>query len=185
MISLRNISKSYGKQEVLKDFTLEIEDGARVALMGRSGAGKTTVLNLIMGLQKPDNGSIEVNKLKIGAVFQEDRLIDPLSATSNCKLVMKTGEPDDMLERLRITEELAKKCVSELSGGERRRVAIARALLSEPDVIILDEPFKGIDAETLPQVIDEINKAAAGKTLVLVTHSQSEAEALGCRIVKM
>lgn len=185
MISLRNVSKSYGKQDVLKDFTFEIEDGARVALMGRSGAGKTTVLNLVMGLQKPDKGSISGTKQKIGAVFQEDRLIDPLSAVSNCRLVMKTGEPDDMLERLGITHEIAKKRVSELSGGERRRVAIARALLSEPDVIILDEPFKGIDAETLPNVIDEVNKASEGKILLLVTHSQSEAEALGCRIVKM
>ena len=185
MISLRNVSKSYGKQEVLKGFTLEIEDGARVALMGRSGAGKSTVLNLIMGLQKPDNGSISGTKLKIGAVFQEDRLIESLSAISNCKLVMKSGGPDGMLERLGITDELSKKRVSELSGGERRRVAIARALLSEPDAIILDEPFKGIDAETLPKVIYEVNKAAEGKTVLLVTHSQSEAEALGCRIVKM
>lgn len=185
MISLKNVSKSFGAQTVLDGFDLEIQDGARVALMGRSGAGKTTVLNLIMGLTKPDSGEVTVPKLKIGAVFQEDRLIEPLSALANCKLVMKNGEPSKLLSRLGIGEELAAKRVSELSGGERRRVAIARALLSEHDVLILDEPFKGIDAETLPRVIREVNRAAEWHTLILVTHSREEAEMLECEIVNI
>lgn len=185
MISLKNVSKSFGAQEVLRNFDLEIADGARIALMGRSGAGKTTVLNLIMGLLKPDGGAVAVPKSRIGAVFQEDRLIETLSADKNCRLVMKSGEPRELLSKLGIGEELAKKRVSELSGGERRRVAIARALLSEPDIIILDEPFKGIDAETLPRVIEEVDRAARGRTLILVTHSPAEAEMLGCEIVNI
>ena len=185
MIVLKNVSKAFGAQTVLSGFDLEINDGARIALMGRSGAGKTTVLNLIMGLLKPDSGEVSMPKLKIGTVFQEDRLIEPLSAASNCRLVMKSGEPGEMLSRLGISEELANKRVSELSGGEKRRVAIARALLSEPDVLILDEPFKGIDAETLPQVIAEVDRAAKGRTLILVTHSPAEAEMLGCETVNI
>lgn len=185
MIVLKNVAKSYGAQEVLRGFDLTVADGARVALMGRSGSGKTTILNLIMGLLKPDSGEISVPKARIGAVFQEDRLIEPLSAVANCRLVMKSGKPDELLGRLGIGEELGKKRVSELSGGERRRVAIARALLSEPDILILDEPFKGIDAETLPQVISEVNAAAQGRTLILVTHSPAEAHALGCEIVNI
>lgn len=185
MITLKNVSKSFGAQVVLNGFDLEIPDGARIALMGRSGAGKTTILNLIMGLLKPDSGEASVSKLKIGAVFQEDRLIEPLSAAANCRLVMKSGEPGELLSRLGIGGELAGKRVSELSGGERRRVAIARTLLSESDVIILDEPFKGIDTETLPKVIEEVNRASEGRTLILVTHSPAEAEMLGCKIVNI
>lgn len=186
MISFNNVSKSYGSQTVLKDFSLNIPDGARLAIMGRSGAGKTTVLRLIMGLIKPDSGEVAAPKgLKIGAVFQEDRLIETLSSEANCRLVMK--KPDSriisaLLSKLGITPDLAKKPVNELSGGERRRAAIARAILSDPDVIILDEPFKGIDSETLPAVISEIDRAAEGKTLILVTHSTDEAAALGCEI---
>ena len=183
MISLKNVCKSFGAQTVLKDFSLEIADGSRVAIMGRSGAGKTTVLNLIMGLIKPDSGEVSVPKARIGAVFQEDRLIEPLSAAANCRLVMRSGVPLGMLESLGITKELAIKRVSELSGGERRRVAIARALLSEPEILILDEPFKGIDTQTLPTVISEVGKTSA--TVILVTHSREEAEALGCDIVEI
>ena len=188
MISLKNVSKSFGLQSVLKDFSLDIHDGAKIAIMGRSGAGKTTLLNLVMGLLKPDSGSVNVPKgTGIGAVFQEDRLIESLTAVANCRLVMKKGadsaKASELLSRLGLADDLASKSVSDLSGGERRRVAIARALLSEPDVIILDEPFKGIDSETLPVVIDEVNYAASGKTLILVTHSAAEAEALGCNII--
>lgn len=189
MISLKNVSKRYGSQTVLKDFSLDIPDGARIAIMGRSGAGKTTVLRLIMGLIKPDSGEVSVPKgLKIGAVFQEDRLIETLTAEANCRLVMKKPDAPEisgLLSKLGITPNLSKKPVNELSGGERRRVAVARAILSDPNVIILDEPFKGIDSETLPAVIGETNRAAEGKTLILVTHSAIEAEALGCKIINI
>ena len=189
MISISNVSKSYGSQSVLKDFSLDIPDGSRVAIMGRSGSGKTTILRLITGLIKPDSGEVSVPKnVKIGAVFQEDRLIEPLTAEVNCRLVMKKPDNDKisgLLSRLGITSELSQKPVNELSGGERRRVALARAILSEPDVLILDEPFKGVDSETLPSIIAETDSAAEGRTLILVTHSPDEAEALGCEILNI
>lgn len=190
MIYLKNVCKAYGKQEVLKYFTFAVEKGERIALMGRSGAGKTTILELIAGLQRADSGKVELPRdLKIGMVFQEDRLIETLTAAANCRLAAAKGtdaaQVEAMLDRLGIGGELSKKPVSELSGGERRRAAIARALLAEADVFILDEPFKGIDAATLPSVIKEVSAAAEGKTLILVTHTRAEAEALGCRIVEI
>ena len=176
MIKLENISKSYGKQAVLSGLSLELPDGGRLAVMGRSGAGKTTLLNIIMGLIKPDSGSVLLPEgARLGAVFQEDRLIEPLTAAANCKIVMPKGA-----DAGRIPETLGS-----LSGGERRRVAAARMILSEPDIFILDEPFKGIDSETLPRVTEAVSKAAEGKTLILVTHSPEEAEALGCRVMQL
>lgn len=190
MIYLRNVCKAYGKQVVLKYFTFTVEKGEKIAVMGRSGAGKTTILELIAGLQRADSGKVELPRdIKIGMVFQEDRLIETLNAVANCRLAAAKGadavQVEAMLDRLGIGEELSKKPVSELSGGERRRAAIARALLAEADVFILDEPFKGIDAATLPSVIKEVSAAAEGKTLILVTHSHAEAKALGCRIVEI
>ncbi len=190
MIRLENISKSYGKQAVLSGLNLELNDGGRLAVMGRSGAGKTTLLNIIMGLIKPDSGSVLLPEgARLGAVFQEDRLIEPLTAAANCKIVMPKGADagriPETLGSLGITPELSEKPVSELSGGERRRVAAARMILSEPDIFILDEPFKGIDSETLPKVTEAVSKAAEGKTLMLVTHSPDEAEALGCRVMQL
>ena len=189
MISLKNVSKSFGEQRVLSGFSLDIPDGGRMALMGRSGAGKTTVLNLIMGIFPPDSGEVSLPKgIKIGAVFQEDRLVEPLNAVANCEMVMKECDREkilNLLNELGIGEELAKKPTGELSGGEKRRIAIARAILHEPELLIMDEPFKGIDEQTLPRVIGQVGLAAAGRTLVLVTHSSEEAEALGCEVIKI
>ena len=190
MISLKNVSKSFGGQTVLKDFSLDIGDCAKLAITGRSGAGKTTLLNLITGLIKPDSGEISRPEgLKISEVFQEDRLIEPLGAIKNCRLVLKKGADPSIvpntLAALGISGELLKKPVSSLSGGERRRVAIARALVGEFDLLILDEPFKGIDSETLPSVIEEIKLRAKDKTLILVTHSKEEAAALGCALFRL
>lgn len=188
MTELKNVYKSYGAQQVLSGFSLALENGSRTALMGRSGSGKTTVLNLIMSLIKPDSGEVIIKKgTRFGTVFQEDRLIEGLCAEANCRLVMKPpyDRANELLSRLGISGELLKKPAGELSGGERRRVAIARALLCDPEMIILDEPFKGIDAQTLPAVISETDIAARGKTLVLVTHSEEEALALSCKIVRV
>lgn len=189
MIRLENVYKKYDGQEVLKDFSLSVQKGEKIALMGRSGAGKTTVLRLIAGLLKPDSGKVErPRNMRIGMVFQEDRLIDTLSAVSNCRLAAKASDyarTEELLSRLGLGREIITKPAAELSGGERRRTAIARALLAEADVYILDEPFKGIDSQTLPQVIAEVNAAAEGKALILVTHIRAEADALGCRVVEI
>lgn len=187
MISLKNIRKSYGEQKVLEGFDLNISDGSRTAVMGRSGAGKTTLISIVAGLVKPDSGEVSV-KGKLGMVFQEDRLIDSLNAVGNCRIVIGRadyGEPEKVLEVLGIKDGLEKKPVSELSGGERRRVAIARALVYRPEILLMDEPFKGIDTATIPSVVGEILKMTQGCTVVLVTHSEEEAKLMGAEIIRI
>lgn len=188
MIALKNIYKNYGQQEVLKNFSAEFPDGSKTALMGHSGVGKTTVLKLIMGLEKPDSGEVYRSEGRLAVVFQEDRLVEEMSALGNLKIVLKKGaeaDPEEILEALGLAKELLSKPVRELSGGEKRRVAIARALAVEPDVLLLDEPFKGIDEATLPKVIGEISSRAERATVILVTHSEAEAGAMGAEIVKL
>lgn len=183
MVRLSGISKSYGQQSVLKDFSLEIRAGDRVAVMGHSGAGKTTLLRLICGLTKPDSGEIFNDAGNIGTVFQEDRLVGQMSALRNCEIVKKKGStahPSELLKAMGIDGGLELKPVSELSGGEKRRAAIARALIAQPELLILDEPFKGIDTDTLPRVIRLIDECAKDSTVILVTHSKEEAERMGC-----
>lgn len=190
MISLKNVSKSYGKQKVLDNFSLEINNGERVAIMGRSGAGKTTIINLILGLIKPNSGDVSVGDIsQFGVVFQENRLIDALSAKANVRVASKEEiEADDLNEvfyGLMLDDDIADKPVRELSGGERRRTAIARALLFRCDAYIFDEPLKGIDAVTLESVIDIIKRKTAGKTFIMITHSEEEAFALCDRIIRI
>ena len=188
MIELKNIDLSYGEQKVLSGFSFTLADGEKATLMGRSGVGKTSVMKLILGLIRPDSGSVTVPKsVRFGAVFQEDRLIEELSAVANCRLVLPKKEHKEkvreLLLRLGLDENISIKPVCELSGGERRRVTIARALLAPHGVLLLDEPFKGIDAETLPAVIAAV--AEDPSPLLLITHSPDEAAALGCRIVTL
>ncbi|MBQ8624174.1 MAG: ABC transporter ATP-binding protein [Oscillospiraceae bacterium] len=190
MIKLINVFKSYGKQSVLEDFSLEIKEGERVALMGRSGAGKTTVINLILGLIKPTSGKVVINGIsQFGAVFQENRLIDALSARANVRVASKeeidSGELDYVFKELMLDDEITEKPVKELSGGEKRRVAIARALLSQCDAYVFDEPLKGIDEITLKSVTELINNKTKGKTFILITHSEEEANALCDRIIRI
>lgn len=190
MISLQNVSKSYGEQKVLQDFSLEIRDGERVALMGRSGAGKTTVINLVLGLIKPDSGRVQIDNIsQFAVVFQENRLIDALSARANVRVASKAkispSDMDEVFSGLMLDDDIADKPTGELSGGEKRRTAIARALLFDCDAYIFDEPLKGIDALTLESVTEIIKKKTAGKTFVMITHSEEEANALCDRIIRI
>ncbi len=190
MIKLENVSKSYGKQQVLSGFSLDIKKGERVAIMGRSGAGKTTLINLILGLIKPDSGTVTISKDAVfGTVFQEDRLIESLSAVGNVSVVQKRPPTQDgviaLLEGAGLSQELIYKPANELSGGERRRVCIARALATDADIFIFDEPFKGIDEGTLEKVTEAVAKLTEGKTFILITHSKDEAARLCDKIIEI
>lgn len=189
MIRLNEICKSYGTQKVLDNFNLEVNDGEHIALMGRSGIGKTTVIGIILGLIKPDNGNVIIPKDKrIGVVFQEDRLIEHLSAIGNIGIAVQekdTRKILSLLSKLGMENDLCYKPIRELSGGEQRRVSIARALLSGADTFIFDEPFKGIDSTTLESVITVVKEFTAHKTLILITHSKEEAALLCDRISEM
>lgn len=189
-IAVKKISKSYGQEQVLKDFSCDFPEGKLTCIMGRSGGGKTTLIKLLMGLEKPTEGSIEgLFGKKLSAVFQEDRLCENLSAAANIRLVCRNHVSDEELksafQRVYLNE-VWRKPVRELSGGMRRRVAILRALFAEYDFLILDEPLKGLDEETKQKTAVYILEKTQGKTVLVVTHDEEEAKLLRAeKIVRM
>lgn len=186
-IKLSGVTKSFGDQKVIDNFSAEFSTGV-TALLGESGSGKTTLLNMILGLETADSGKIERSSEKISAVFQEDRLSEDFTPIGNVVAVTgkeKSGEYVlSLLEDLGIKrEDSLRKKTSKLSGGMKRRVAICRALCAKYDIIILDEPFKGLDAMTKEKVIEIVKKETLGKTVILVTHDEKEAQKLGANQV--
>lgn len=185
MIKFDNVTFSYGKNTVLKDFNLTVAEGERICLFAPSGYGKTTVLRLIMGLAKPKKGNIlGLEDKKIAVTFQEDRLIPNKTVKENITLFGCENDADDILAALNLNEA-ALNYPNSLSGGMARRVAIARALNCKGDIYIFDEPFNGIDKENIEKTAELINEKTKGKTFILVTHSLDEAELLNCRIVNI
>jgi len=178
MMEAIRVSKSFDGKSVIQDYSFYLEDGVHYALMGPSGCGKTTLLNLLMGLMKPDSGSIRTKEgLRISAVFQEDRLLRQMTAAANNELVNPSAHDraETLLLELGITPESLPQPVSTYSGGMKRRVALARALLADFDVLFLDEPYKGLDEETRDRVMKIVARYTEGKTVVLVTHDSQEA----------
>lgn len=164
---------------VLRDFSLEIPDGGRVCLTGPSGEGKTTILRLLMGLEKPRRGRVTGTEgLRFSAVFQEDRLISRQTVLSNVSMFSDEGTARSILEELGLGD-FADSFPDELSGGQKRRVALARALAHPFDVLILDEALTGLDEKAAEICLDMIDRMSRGKTLVMVTHNPSRAAALG------
>jgi NitT/TauT family transport system ATP-binding protein len=186
-ITLQNITKSYNGKKVLDNISLTIKSGATTCIMAPSGEGKTTLLRILMGLEAADSGSISgLNGLRKSAVFQEDRLCENMTPIANIKLT------NPKLTTQMITQSLASfglsdcehQRTSELSGGMKRRVAILRALLAEYDILFLDEPFKGLDLDTKSSVISQILRLTEGKTVILVTHDESEANMMNAHTIK-
>ncbi|MFC1962123.1 ABC transporter ATP-binding protein [Chloroflexota bacterium] len=200
MIKLKEITKVYpmGKREltVLKDVTLNIEKGEMVAVMGASGSGKTTMLNLIGCLDKPTSGKYylegrEVSRLgsselarirgqKIGFIFQTFNLLSRLTALANVELgMLYAGGVDrkraiESLEKVGLTDRINHRPI-ELSGGEQQRVAIARALVKNPSLFLADEPTGQLDSHSGAEVISILTSLHAehGITLLMVTHDAS------------
>ncbi len=178
MLEAIQLSKSFDGKPVLQNVSLRLEKGAHYALMGPSGCGKTTLVNLLLGLIKPDSGAVKRDSdLLMSAVFQEDRLLKQMTAAANVALVSKASgsEIEELLLQLGIPAESLPQPVSTYSGGMNRRVALARALLAEYDVLFLDEPYKGLDEETRGRVMEIVEKHTKGKTVLLITHDKDEA----------
>ena len=183
-IIIRDIFKSYGEKAVLKGVSAEIKHGEKVFVSAPSGAGKTTLFRIIMGLEKPDSGSVSgLENAAISVVFQEERLIENMTAEQNIRLVTPHIKPEQAA--FAMAEIGLSGCenqkVSELSGGMRRRVSVLRAVLNGGGILLLDEPFKGLDSDTKQLTAEFIKSKTAEKTLVLITHDASEAAALGCK----
>ena len=187
-IEVKGIYKSYGSNIVFDGFACHIEDNTVTCLMGPSGQGKTTLLRLIFGLEKPDGGVIlGMQDRRKSAVFQEDRLCENLSAAANIRLVcqkpLKTNAIIEAMSYVGLAPDCATQTVREMSGGQKRRVAILRALAAEYDVLFMDEPFKGLDLETKEMVISYTKEKIRGKTVLFVTHDETECAAMGGGIV--
>lgn len=186
MIKLQNISFAYGEKQIIKDFSLNIEKGDKICLFGQSGCGKTTLLRLILGLEKLNEGKISIEDgLKPSIVFQENRMLPFKSVIENIILFGATKET--ALQNLKALgiKETANLKPNELSGGMERRAAIARALSQDFDYLLLDEPFTGLDETNLEICAKHILEVAKDKPIILITHSQEEAELLNAKIIKM
>lgn len=194
MIQLKNISKSYAGLSVLKDVTLTFEDGGCYCIMSPSGSGKTTLLRILMGLESPDTGSIEVSPqdrtdtFTVSAVFQEDRLCESFSPLENVLMCAgKSMKPSRIRWELAklLPEECLSRPVSTLSGGMKRRVAVLRALLTPSDILLMDEPFTGMDETLKRDVITYIKEKQNGRLLILTTHQEEDVDLIGGILVRL
>lgn len=207
-IELNNIDKYYGDNHVLKDLDLIIEDGEFMTLLGPSGCGKTTTLRIIAGLEKPQNGTLYIGekevinanerfyedpgKRNLNLVFQSYALWPHMTVFENVAFGLTIAKEskdviakkvEKVLKQMRI-DELAGRYPSELSGGQQQRVAIARAIVTEPQVLLLDEPLSNLDAKLRVEMRSELKRLhhELGTTIVYVTHDQTEALTMSSRI---
>lgn len=208
MIEVQNVTKSYGNKDnkllVLKGVTAKIADGDFVVILGASGSGKSTFLNVVSGLEQPDGGSVkydgrDITKLSdneltkfrkdtVGFIFQQYYLLPNMTVEKNVRMGADlAGKPDyrKIIKAVGLEGKL-KKYPGELSGGEQQRVSIARALAKEPRVLFLDEPTGALDEETGRQVLDYISvlQKEQGFTMVMVTHNQNIA-GMANTVIKM
>lgn len=188
-IELHSLCKSFDGRGILQNLSASFPDGQITCIVGPSGCGKTTLLNLILGLLLPDSGEITgLPSGRIAAVFQEDRLIEHLSPLANSRLVLPRSFPEsEILHALESVglKDAARQPVRELSGGMKRRAALVRALLTDSPLIVMDEPFKGLDAETRETVIRFAKPRLRGRTALIVTHDPAEAKMLGAEIFEL
>ena len=186
-IELVNVSKAFGETQVLRGLSERFAQGEAVCVMGRSGLGKTTLARIVMGLEKPDAGAVRGAKGKrFAAAFQEDRLVERLSAQGNlrfaCGAALDEPRMAEAFAAVGLTPQDVEKPVGELSGGQRRRVALLRALLAPADVVVLDEPFKGLDEAARQAAAAYVRRMQAGRTLLCITHEEGDAALLGARV---
>ena len=207
MISVKDLKKTFGKNRVLRDIDVEIDEGEIVVVVGSSGSGKSTFLRCLNLLEEPTSGEIVVDDVKItdrhvnlnalrqtiGMVFQQFNLFPNLSVIENIKLAPKKLRKLSDKKATRLARGLlddvglldkADASPDSLSGGQKQRVAIARALAMEPKIMLFDEPTSALDPEMIGEVLDVIRKVAEkGMTMVIVTHEMKFAREVGTRMI--
>ena len=205
-VVLENVSRVFmaqsGPLPALTGMNLEIVAGEFLCLVGPSGCGKSTLLNLIAGLEKPDSGTVRVNGMPVAGpgpdrvvMFQEAALFPWLNVVQNVAFGLKmagmareerTERAMALLKTVKL-DAFARSWVHELSGGMKQRVALAAALALDPEILLMDEPFAALDAQTRDQLHEELEAIweQTGKTVVFVTHNVREAVRLGTRVLLM
>lgn len=201
MLELQHIQKSYDGTPVLKDISIEVEDGEIVSILGPSGCGKTTLLNLILGIIDADSGSIVYNgkdlthtpmeKRGFNIVFQDYALFPNLNVYQNVTYGLKNKpgissqeEVDELIDLLGLKEHLNKR-IDQLSGGQKQRVALARTMVMKPSILLLDEPLSALDGVIKESIKDRIKTIAREfhLTTIIVTHDPEEALTLSDRVL--
>lgn len=202
MIEVKNLTKTFGENTVFKDLCFKIDDGEFVVFSGKSGCGKTTMLNLIGGIDTPDSGEILVDgaditkqknrieyfRNKVSFLFQNFALIDNKTVEENLNMVKKNTRTvttiEQALESVGLKDKIKAK-VYTLSGGEQQRVALARIMIKKCDIVLADEPTGSLDKENSAGVIEILKKLNSdGKTVILVTHDE-ELKKTGSRIIEL
>lgn len=188
-LAVRDLSKAFENLQVLQGVNLDFKDSGIYCLMGPSGTGKTTFLRILMGLEKADTGVIQGwDGKRFSAVFQEDRLCEAYTPLDN---VMMAADRSVTREAARrelcriLPEESVSRPVYTLSGGMKRRTAVCRALLAPYDILVMDEPFAGLDGDTRGQVLRYVREKTEGKLVILSTHMEEDAAALGGKVVRL
>lgn len=185
MIKFENVNFSYDKKNVLKDFNLEIKKGDRICFTGPSGIGKTTLLRLILSLEKTNSGKLQIaDGTTFSAVFQEDRLLPFKTVKENVEIFDDTRKGETHLKALGLEKEM-ESYPSSLSGGMARRVAIARALSRDAQVYLFDEIFNGLDQPNIEKTAQYILSQIGDKTIIMVSHNREHAALLGCKIIDL
>lgn len=189
MLEAKNVSFSYGGEKIIDNFSCRFESGERVCLKGASGRGKTTLLRLLCALEKPESGSVTLESgKKVGVVFQEDVLLPWLTALENVAVVSNKKSAKESAENL-LREfglgESLEKYPEELSGGMCRRVALARAVAFEPDVLILDEAFKGLDEELKADIMEKLKARFSKRLVIFTSHDENEIKRFATRVVEL
>lgn len=185
-VVVSGLCKAYGERQILQDYSMTMEANRRYVLMAPSGAGKTTFLKILTGLDNADAGMITGIPERVGMVFQEDRLCGSYNAV--CNIMLGGGSAEEAQVRREAAQILPEDCldkpVRELSGGMRRRVALLRAVLSDAGLLVLDEPFTGLDEENRERTAAYLLDHLGGRTLLVTTHREEDVKLLqGTKVI--